>query len=178
MAEVTPERRRAQLRESSRRYRERHPERARAKARRYAERNREKQQAWYQANRDQQRARQRQQYAAMGSFARRYRRHGVDAAKWSDLWTAQDGLCFLCGGELDPDKSIIEHWHGCTAGHVPNQSCDVCRRGIACRRCNTVIGQVNDDTTLLRAIAARLDVVQASVVARQAAAPIQVSLFD
>lgn len=133
--------------------------------------------AWHQANRDHVLQRQRQRYAAMGRFARRYLRHGINAAKWSRLWDAQAGLCFLCDRELDPDRAIIEHWHGCTAGHPRDKSCDICRRGLACRQCNTLIGQVDDDTTLLRMIADRLDAAQANVMARQEQAPVQLSLL-
>jgi len=58
----------------------------------------------------------------------------------------QDGKCALCQCELGSDKFCIDHNH--TSGEV---------RGILCFKCNTGLGQFQDDPALLRAAAAYIE---------------------
>jgi hypothetical protein len=75
--------------------------------------------------------------------------HGRDIDKWfAEAWDAQDGCCYLCGDPLNkmpqaPQQGPhIEHDHTCCPS---GRSCTVCRRGLSCRRCNSVIAFVGDD---------------------------------
>jgi hypothetical protein len=82
-------------------------------------------------------------------------RHGADfAADYETMWAEQDGCCYLCGEPL-AGKVNVDHDHSCCP---PGKSCRLCRRGLACTRCNTLVGLAGDDPTLLRRIAANLEV--------------------
>jgi hypothetical protein len=52
----------------------------------------------------------------------------------------------------------------------------LCRRGLACNRCNTLIGTVADDPELLRRIAGNLELVLAATALRLAEKPEQMAL--
>lgn len=86
--------------------------------------------------------------------------HGVRAV----MWREQDGCCYLCGRELGPHRmAVIEHDHRCCP---PNKSCAVCRRGLACYPCNSIIGLAADDPDLLETIARNLRPALAAVTER------------
>ncbi len=114
--------------------------------------------------------------------ARMMAHHGPDAATaWAIMWDAQDGRCYLCGEEMTtargqgppPTAAVVDHDHR----HCPPEtSCNVCRRGLACNRCNSMIGLVKDDPVLLRLIAANLHAAAAAVTERMADAPQQEAL--
>lgn len=103
--------------------------------------------------------------------------HGIDVSDWFELWDAQEGRCYLCGNDLDPAprKTHVEHFHGCAA-HGPVKSCRHCRRGLACSRCNRLIGMAGDDPEFLRKIADRLEAANRDVAERQLRAPQQLTL--
>jgi len=88
-------------------------------------------------------------------YHRGYREHsnhgkGIRAR----LWAEQDGRCYLCGDEMGPARmAVIEHDHRCCPA---GRSCQVCRRGLACDRCNWIVGYVQDDADLLERIAGNL----------------------
>jgi len=91
---------------------------------------------------------------------RKWHGPGVRAA----LWKAQDGNCYLCERPLGPElKAVIEHDHRCCP---QNRSCEICRRGLACGPCNTIIGLARDDSDLLERIAVNLRPAVAMVTAR------------
>lgn len=73
------------------------------------------------------------------------------------LIAEQDGRCYLCREVFNLEQKMavqIDHDHRCCpAGY----SCAHCRRGLACRRCNMLIGKVLDDSDLLRLIAENLE---------------------
>src|SRR5262249_35206981 len=91
-------------------------------------------------------------------------RHGCDWEElFAQLWHAQNGKCYLCGEALDRDKYRgihLDHDHSCCP---LGKSCEACRRGLACWRCNILIGRVDDDPKLLRRIADNLQVANALV---------------
>jgi Recombination endonuclease VII len=76
--------------------------------------------------------------------------HRMRAGDWLKLWRDQEGCCYLCGNPMDPLKAVVEHDHSCCGQHF---SCAECRRGLACRRCNLILGWAEDDPALLRGIA-------------------------
>jgi hypothetical protein len=94
------------------------------------------------------------------------RRHGLRPEDWTALWDAQGGRCYLCGDELAAGKTDVEHDHACCP---QGASCPACRRGLACRYCNSLIGYANEDPVRLRRIADALEAAQALVQQWQAA---------
>jgi hypothetical protein len=118
--------------------------------------------------------------AAAASYLRNT--HGLDRTGWATIWENQDGRCYLCGGEFDPAarngsqaRAVVDHVHG-HCGRV--KSCPACRRGLACDRCNRIIGTVGDDPDLLLQIAANLATANAAAASRIAAVPPPIQLFD
>jgi hypothetical protein len=118
---------------------------------------------------------------ASGAASHLRHTHGLDGAGWAAFWENQDGRCYLCGRELDlapgntsPTRAVIDHVHDHCG---PKKSCAACRRGLACDRCNRIIGQVGDDPELLLRIAANLATANAASAVRIAAVPPEVLLF-
>jgi len=136
------DRNRDKLHRWQRAYRLRHPERDRERHRVYREANQEQARAWLLR-----------------------RRHGMQPEDWAAMWTAQDGKCYLCSGELAAEKAHIDHGHSCCG---PNRSCPVCRCGLACEQCNRAIGLVRDDPARLRRMADALEAANRGVVERMA----------
>jgi hypothetical protein len=124
------EKARAQSREAARRRRDADPQRHRDEVRRWRDTNRDR----YLANR-----------AKL--------RHGADF-DLAAMLSAQDGSCYLCGAVLAQDDINVDHDHDCCPS---GKSCSRCRRGLACTRCNTLIGLAGDDPHLLRRIASALE---------------------
>lgn len=91
------------------------------------------------------------------------------------MWDAQQGLCYLCGCDLNAVKRVvIDHDHSCCP---PDHSCRACRRGLSCDGCNIGIGMVGDDPDRLRRMADALEVAQKAAKARIAALSVQMELF-
>ncbi len=149
------------------RHEEKHGERVRAEKRqRYAEETadpvkaaakRERSRQYYQENRDAILARARSQQEQKRA-ARTRSAHGTEwDALFDKFWEAQDGQCYLCGDPLDREayRAIhLDHDHRCCP---LGKSCERCRRGLACKECNLLIGHANDDPARLRRIAGNLD---------------------
>lgn len=90
--------------------------------------------------------------------AKRRTAHNEDwEVLFGGLWEAQDGKCYLCEEPLDRNeyRAIhLDHDHRCCA---LGRSCERCRRGLACKVCNRLIGWASDDPAKLRRIAANLE---------------------
>jgi hypothetical protein len=204
---MTPEKRhenylanKEKQREQSRRWAQEHPERARELKRKSAEKNRERDRErkreryqankailqernreYYQANRDKLRAAARSYQSAnraavLARHMRRYHGSGWEAA-FAAFWEAQGGRCYLCGDELDRDayRGVhIDHDHSCCP---LGRTCAICRRGLACPKCNSIIGFADDDPDRLRRIADGLEAANAAVRDRMACAPRQAALL-
>jgi hypothetical protein len=163
-----------------------------AKNKEYYANNRERalaqQKEYYAANRDrvlaqqaaynlQTRGQRREWYDRSSTRIRWYgiaKRHGLTPAAWAALWQEQDGKCYLCNRELDPSTTDIDHDHSCCP---QGKSCKACRRGLACRKCNSLIGFADDDPALLRQIADALEAAKSAVTERKAAMPEPLALF-
>lgn len=78
------------------------------------------------------------------------RRHGISQSQRDQLALEQGG-CAVCGC-TDPGSKgwVVDHDHSCCG---PHRSCEQCRRGIVCHRCNMVLGLVRDDADLLVSLA-------------------------
>ena len=64
----------------------------------------------------------------------------------------------------DRRKVATDHDHSCCPAH---KSCQVCRRGLACLFCNSLIAFAFDDPARLRRIAGSLEAAKAAVQERQ-----------
>lgn len=75
------------------------------------------------------------------------RNYGITLEQHSEMFEQQDGRCACCGNTGDGKWSqlCVDHCH--STGTV---------RELLCRRCNMVLGEVNDDPTLLLTLAAYL----------------------
>ena len=186
-----PERYREYQREKQREYARRDPEKYRERWRRNREANGEKireqkRAAWpayyarhrqelldYQRdynirNADKVRERNKQRRDPDSERARNMlRKHGLRPEGWAALYEAQHGRCYLCGEEMSPEEAAIDHDHACCPR---NESCAICRRGIAHDLCNSTIGMGGDDPARLRRMADALEAAQKEVEHRKAAA--------
>jgi len=105
------------------------------------------------------------------------RNHGADIESvMAAMWNEQDGRCYLCGKLLvrGPD-TVIDHDHSCCPA---TKSCAYCRRGLACRKCNALIGSAGDDPELLQIIARNLKAAVEITRARIATKPQQLPLAE
>lgn len=93
----------------------------------------------------------------------RYRHGPFIAIDFATMRSAQGGDCYLCGRDLSdlPEAEIhIDHDHRCCP---PSRSCRNCRRGLACKDCNSAIGFANDSPDQLRRMADALEAAQRRV---------------
>lgn len=194
---ITDEERRERRRESVRKYTERNREKVREQRKRYRlehkeqiaeyvrraraadpEKFRERTRQWRAANPQKVRARNKQQVRDQMADI-----HGLDwRAAYAAMRATQDGRCYLCGDELNEDilpsgkgrATVIDHDHRCCP---QRRSCSDCRRGLACQRCNVIIGLAGDNPEVLRRIADALEVANARISQRLAARPAQGVMF-
>ena len=105
--------------------------------------------------------------------------HGTPefAEVFAAMWAEQDGKCYLCAEPLVPGRTThVEHDHSCCPR---GRTCAVCRRGLACERCNHIVGQAHDNPELLRRIADNFEPVLIATRARIAAKTAdQLSLWE
>ena len=80
--------------------------------------------------------------------------HKLRPGEYEEIWTKQDGCCYLCEEELERGKVHIDHNHSCCR---EGRSCILCRRGLACRGCNWIVGWADELPGRLRLIAANLE---------------------
>lgn len=101
-------------------------------------------------------------------------RHGANYLDvLAQAWADQGGCCYLCGDQMEKDKAVMDHDHTCCR---PQRTCKACRRGLACHRCNRLIGQCRDDPELLRRIADNLEIATKAARLRIAEKPRQLEL--
>lgn len=106
--------------------------------------------------------------------------HGMSPDDFASMWAAQSGCCCYCGGALSRESRLtqVDHDHACCP---PRKSCETCRRGLACQRCNALVGRVDDDPDLLELIAVNLRRLKAEAAKRitaQAELPPNVMRFE
>lgn len=101
-------------------------------------------------------------------------RHGPGIVTWvAETWEAQRGLCYLCENPMIREQANVDHDHRCCPA---GKSCPYCRRGLACSRCNVLIGGAGDDPDLLEKIAGNLRSALVATRARMEAKPTQMEL--
>jgi hypothetical protein len=69
------------------------------------------------------------------------RQYGLDAEQLGEYLA--EGVCFACGAENPEGGLSIDHDHTCCPSF--RKVCGDCVRGLLCRSCNVVLGQVGDD---------------------------------
>lgn len=107
---------------------------------------------------------------------RRRNSHGADYAEVvAAMWLEQAGRCYLCGDEMNRNQAVIDHDHNCCP---PTRSCSACRRGLACHRCNRLIGQFGDDPEQMRRMADNLESRARAARLRIAAKPVQLEMVQ
>ncbi len=164
----TPEERRAYQREYQRAWRMRNPDKVKqiqAKSRALnRDRLKEQRRAWREKNREKERT----QARARRALQPLRNQHGPWAEEdRATLLAAQGGRCYLCGEEMTQKSERIDHDHSCCP---KNQSCRICRRGVAHHGCNILIGLAGDDPAALRRIADALEAAQLAFTQRKTAA--------
>lgn len=82
-------------------------------------------------------------------------RHGMKIGDLYAMYARQRGRCYLCKVRLAADLvgAVIDHDHSCCD---TKPGCGKCVRGIACARCNILIGMAKDSPELLRRAATNL----------------------
>ena len=141
--------------------------------------------AWRDANPDKVRASREKDQQRYAGDRQHYQvtallyKHGMTLEQWAALWESQDGRCYLCRGPMSKeltgkDGAVIDHDHACCGS---DKSCRFCRRGLACRLCNLVIGCAGDDPARLRLIADNLEAAMQSLTVRQAGRPLALPLW-
>lgn len=110
-----------------------------------------KNRAWHAANRDRVREYKRRRRIERPDirFAAKLRAYGLTRAQHDAMLIAQSGLCAIC---CDPFG----------AGRLQGPHVDHCHRtgkvrGLLCRRCNSMLGYVNDCAEILNAAATYVD---------------------
>ena len=66
----------------------------------------------------------------------------------------QDDRCYLCRLELLAEQAVLDHDHRCCG---PERSCPRCWRGLAHRKCNALIGWLDESPDRLRMMADQLE---------------------
>jgi hypothetical protein len=128
------------------------PDRARAAKVRYASKNKDKQRLrareWARRNKEAVNAKHRAAYDPAESRKRMLQsRYGLSPEQYNQLFLDQGGSCASCGTALvDSASTHVDHCH--KTGRV---------RSILCRRCNTCLGQFDEDAALIRKLAEYAD---------------------
>jgi Recombination endonuclease VII len=128
----------------------------------YRQKSNAQQNRWRAANADRKRAYERAYYQANRRTPEEnfhlhlWTRHRLRPEDYEALLAAQEGRCCYCQRPRpeNPREVHIDHDHTCTCG--PKHSCPACRRGVACQKCNHVVGHADDDPARLEVIAANL----------------------
>lgn len=78
------------------------------------------------------------------------KKYNLTRDDYVDLEKSQNGVCKICGeSETNRKRLSIDHDHACCPDYG---SCGKCIRGLICFRCNTVLGNVKDNTKILQAM--------------------------
>jgi len=88
-------------------------------------------------------------------------RYGLTLTELIELFA--DPKCAICEGESD---LVIDHDHACCpVDKFPGYkvSCGKCIRGLLCRRCNTALGMLDDDSAKIQGLIAYLSDYEANL---------------
>jgi hypothetical protein len=142
------------INEACKRYRAAHPDRVKASCKAYRKTNAEKVRAasgaWNEANQSYKKAWRAEHPDLCKGYYRRYQLalYGLTQSDYSRLLAAQGGVCAICATDKPGGKRgewSVDHCHN-----------SLVVRGLLCSRCNTVLGFLRDDRSLLPAFDAYL----------------------
>jgi hypothetical protein len=68
---------------------------------------------------------------------------------YNNMVDKQGGLCAICKTNPGDKRLSVDHDHSCCPGQY---TCGKCVRSLICHRCNMVLGQINDDISLLKSM--------------------------
>lgn len=74
------------------------------------------------------------------------KKYNISILEYNEMLASQECKCIVCG--VESFILSVDHDHSCCPG--PN-SCGKCIRGLLCKKCNSGLGQFNDDPILLAA---------------------------
>jgi hypothetical protein len=117
-----------------------HPRKVRDAAKRWREKNKDRSTATKNARRQ----KNPMLWAKRAKLYQIKSKYGMPAADYEQLLKEQHGACAICKSPLI--RSCIDHDHATRKV-----------RGLLCRKCNTGIGQLNDDSALLQSAIAYLE---------------------
>lgn len=80
--------------------------------------------------------------------------YGLTAQQYWAIYELQGRRCWICQRATGATRRLsVDHDHRAGCGHDPAKGCQRCIRGLLCRPCNDLLGQIRDDTdTLYRAL--------------------------
>jgi hypothetical protein len=81
----------------------------------------------------------------LGYDPRRFKRHHITKEIYDNLLNKYDGKCWIC---KDVKAVHIDHDHSCC--NNDSFSCGKCIRGVLCSNCNTAIGLLKDNVSLIK----------------------------
>lgn len=124
---------------SNNNWRKKNPEKAKASRTDWAKKNTEKRRLanyrWQKNN-----------YDVVRSSQLKYK-YGITLDRYNEMYTNQNGCCAICGKHQDSFSKTLAVDHCHDTGKV---------RGLLCSNCNTAIGKLNDDVSLVLKAAAYL----------------------
>lgn len=84
-------------------------------------------------------------------------RHNISEEAYKKILEEQNYVCMICKTSDPKNKHnlfVVDHDHACCNRLVngANISCGLCIRGLLCSPCNTVLGNVRDDVSILNSM--------------------------
>lgn len=79
------------------------------------------------------------------------RQHSMTVQDMDDMWSLQEGCCGVCKNPIPRSgiKAQIDHNHSNICVCIKRKTCNKCRRGLLCPKCNKLLGLAHDDISIL-----------------------------
>lgn len=75
------------------------------------------------------------------------RMYNMRLEDYNKILKTQNGLCAICLNHAKTNRLCVDHSHFCCP---ENKSCGKCTRGLLCYKCNSLLGDCNDSTVILK----------------------------
>lgn len=73
----------------------------------------------------------------------------ITSDQYNDMLKNQGYVCAICKTSSESRRLSVDHDHNCCPD---TNTCGKCIRSLICHRCNLVLGQVNDDASILKSM--------------------------